>query len=265
MNPLLFPLYARLLAAFLITSLAAQEPATTAVTAPAKPAPSDRQISLQFQGGSLEQFVGAVRQKYPDVNIIVNELAHDVKVPAVTVVDVGIEAVLQAVAGAGSERYRLGLATQQTSGNPVYSIGILPLGQAALGGAAQATRSEVRVLSLRKLTEKHPFDPKAHPIALAPAVILSAIEHGSKGMLEAPKMRFHEDTGLLFVQGAQQQQELVRQVLQNLEKDQDMLRNANREQMQIEAQKERNARAAEQRKAEEQAATSAKEGKQGDR
>jgi membrane protein involved in colicin uptake len=83
-------------------------------------------------------------------------------------------------------------------------------------------------------------------------------------MIEAPKMRYHEDTGLVFVQGTADQQELVRQVLQNLEKDQEMLRNANAMRAQLEAQKDHAAREASRIKAQEEARKE-KEGKQGDR
>jgi hypothetical protein len=157
----------------------------------------------------------------------------------------------------------MGLSTQQTSGNPVYSIRVFQQG-ASVGQVSQSSRSEVRVLSLRRLTEAQALDPKGTPVALAPAVILSAIEHGSKGMIEAPKMRYHEDTGLVFVQGTADQQELVRQVLQNLEKDQEMLRNANAMRAQLEAQKDHAAREASRIKAQEEARKE-KEGKQGDR
>ncbi|HLQ38680.1 MAG TPA: hypothetical protein VK348_12805, partial [Planctomycetota bacterium] len=57
-----------------------------------------------------------------------------------------------------------------------------------------------------------------------PATILTAIESGAQGMIEPPVMRFHADSGLLFVHGEPERIELVRQVLGNIESDQQMRR-----------------------------------------
>jgi hypothetical protein len=208
-----------------------QPPPATATTAdPLAAAPVPR-ISLRFAGGTLAEFVAAVRAAGTGINVVSSSLADRVPVPAVTLTDVAVDEALRAVGDVVPGTFRVKVdGDRQPKGKPVFSIAVAeaPRGPTAtaIGPNGMVTGDEpfriVKVFSLRELT-RSADGGGIDKVALASTTVLSAVEAGLGigGGAKEPTadLRYHEDSGLLFVRGTPEQTGLVHEVLRNLTED----------------------------------------------
>jgi hypothetical protein len=192
----------------------AQQAAPTPAQAPV--------ISVDFPGGSLRELIDAMRRIDPRLNITASSLAQDVKLPEMAIKGAAVINVLTAAAAVAPPDYAVMCNASQGPGEPVYMVMVQGRQQQQMGqGMAPAQLREVRVFSLRSLIEAQPADGKDRPIALPVETVLSALESGVRmGAREDAELKYHRDSGLLFVNGQAQQINVVREVLQNLEQDQ---------------------------------------------
>lgn len=176
-------------------------------------------VNITFGGGMLEEFVRQLQTDHPSANIVLALEAKDKPVPWMRLVNTTVAQALKAVADATSSAHeRITVSESQGPGDPVYAVVVMR--SMVPNQPVRTDLKEVRVFSLADLTEVFPGDPKTPPIALLPETILTAIEVVRKDMMVPPRMRYHSASGLLFVHGTAEQVQIVREVLTNLERDQ---------------------------------------------
>ena len=139
--------------------------------------------------------------------------------PAITLTDVTVLDALRAAGAVADPDWVVQAGAECTGGMPVHTVQVARRGGKFAGGRVESVRA--MVFTLKKLTEAWPGDPDNKPVAQTPQTILSAIEVGVQGTsMQAPKLRYHAESGLLFVHGDSQQVDLVKQVLSGIEEGQ---------------------------------------------
>ena len=197
--------------------------------------PDRRTVSVEFKGGSLTEYVAALRSAGNNVNVVLPDTAAKVRVPALVLRETSVEAALRAVTNVVDESIHLSVNVSVGSspnsgpfGEPVYSMQVRQLdnNQATTAGPPSSRARLVRVFALRTLI-KGAGDNTAR---LDVKTILTAVDTGLGVVAEHAGLdtnssdkavvRYHEDSGLLFVAGTNAQLSVVDQVINNLERDQ---------------------------------------------
>jgi len=204
----------------LLATLAA--PAASQEKPIAKPQAPEQTISIEFRGGSLADYVAAVRAAGDSVNILLSPLASEVHLPSLVLKNVAVESALDAVTDI--VRSDLGINVRRHRGNtgsPVYSVGVRQRPRQPSQTTQGSSSRVVEVFSMSTLTDELADVPKGPGLTVKPETILSAIETGLGISQEKEKavIRFHADSGLLFVQGSRAQQDIVRGVLSRMRAD----------------------------------------------
>ncbi len=230
-----------LLAMLCTPSLLAQEtkpnpaPATKPTPVFNSPASSTRvapevgYISLDFPGGTVAQYVDALRTAAGPgpANIMVDSEAAPLKVPAARLSRTSLENSLlvmeRTVSGTNDRHANVGIHLERLYPNspdaaPIFVVqASYPLGH----GDPPPSRTMV-VLSLNPIVglpgtkSEQKVDAKAVLSAVEAAVMVA--ETATK---DAPTMKFHETSGLLFVRGTPAQLRAAEDVINQLRKDVD--------------------------------------------
>lgn len=222
------PTHPFLAAVLMFGTIAAQDPGI-----PPADANANFRISVSFAGGSLTEYATALTKAGQNVNIVLSDLAKEVRLPAMSLRNTSVEAALRAVCALPMDAFDLDFVVHvgqaQTAagprGDPIYQVRVRDLRQK--GEKAAAAPRRVRVFSLHELTTAQP-DANAQP-PIAVATLVTAIDTGlsllaettpSNGQAE-PKalVRFHEESNLLFAAGSAWQLDVIEQVLARLEFD----------------------------------------------
>lgn len=186
-------------------------------SAPAQPpaAPAERArpslpvIDLSFPGGTVTDYVAALRKATPDANVVIAPGAGEATVPAVTLRHVTVPAALDVLrgrvrtgAGVAVEIEIVHVPSYSTDERPTYAV------RAHEAGGAAGPRASTHVWTVSALLGAD----------LTSRTLLSAIETaldvvgGSK-----PDVRFHEDTGLLIARGNEEQIDVITSVIDELQ------------------------------------------------
>jgi hypothetical protein len=177
-------------------------------------------VSVDFEGGTFADFVTQVRRA-GEVNIIANPGLERVQVPALKLRDVGVEAALEAVARmVSTDRVNVSIADfRQGGGQPVYTVYVnfREKGHDVVANVAR-TSTQVAVLTLERLTAAQPDGAPPMRAETILTAIDAAFELG-KDEQAPPTLKFHRESGLLFVRGTHDQVALVQQVLATLRND----------------------------------------------
>ena len=211
--------------------LAQDDPTATSGT-PARGAPAANVsypipvfVTLSFQGGSLADFVAAIRKAEPKANILGAAGASSAVLPAMEIRGAGLTQVLEGACAVASGPMQVRMKEFRGPGESVFSIVAgLPSGSPTSGGKPsgidtvtmpmKSDRNDVsEVHSLNRL-----LDPKDGS-GFAVTTVLSAIETAVGGEGQLTTLKFHKESGLLIVRGAPDQIQLVQAVLASLERD----------------------------------------------
>ncbi len=186
------------------------------------PRPMGAVVTASFRGGTLADFVAVVRAAEPRANIVVATVAATAKVPPMEVRGAGLDQLLNGACAVAEAEFVVRVNEFRGDGEPVYSIVAMPQGPLGPQGQVQSTPSKpeesTAVFSLNRLTEP---DPRLGTPGLPAETILSAMEAGNGDEPKQPVLRFHRQSGLLFVRGNRTQIALVKDLLSNLERDLD--------------------------------------------
>jgi len=197
---------------------------------------NDPVVSLDFAGGSLAKFAAALREVGDDVNIVLPSLATEVDLPALVLSRASVESALKSIGSIASEDFRVEVATLRSAlGKPVYAVSVRPTSNKRTAATTPNTQANdqptrVDVFSLKFLTSTVPGDIGDGAVTIKPETILTAVDTGlgiGSGASE-PVIRYHQDSGLLFIKGTGLEIALVRQILRNMENDVRRLREASK-------------------------------------
>jgi hypothetical protein len=206
---------------------------------PSQPPPAapraEAPVSVSFPGGTLPQYVQALRAASEGANIVVPDDAGDVHVPPLTLKNADLLNALDVLADLVGDDVQVRVRMLKSSqGQPVYALRVARARSAAPRGSqipgSQVGMSAgmpdpadlvVRVFSLRMLTHPFALDSAGSGTTMKPETILSAIETGLSFSASGPKpvVRYHTDSGILFVQGTPKHVHVVQEILSSLNED----------------------------------------------
>lgn len=183
------------------------------------PAPTPR-ISISFKGGTVEQYLAALREAAPKdlpVNIVASKDFQSVQIPPVELTDTSVYAALAA----------LTVLVPRSE----YAVDVKPLAQWNTGGqgdanafAIEAQRrfmppgpQSLKVVSVRDLLSAEGADPSERVSA---ETLLTAVKTALGEVPGAgdppPEVKFHAESGLLIVRASDVELEAVKQVVKEL-------------------------------------------------
>lgn len=169
---------------------------------------SDTVISLSFSGGTVQQYVDAIRKQSGEVNVLLDEESRAILMPGVTLTSVNIPSAIELLDDRTSEAdgrlVKLNVRTIHPSdplGLPIYYV------RAETGRTAQ--RSNSTVISVKDLLDA---GYKADDVMTAVATTIELLSDKSA----KAEIRFHEQTGLLIARGAPDQIGAIHQVIDQL-------------------------------------------------
>lgn len=166
-------------------------------TRPSDKTETDR-FDLSFAGGTVEQYVNAIRAKRPDANVVLMPGAGSFSAPPVDLSQVTLGAALNVLDG--QERMQRS-GTQQVGVDRIMD-GARALHRISVHGAIEPPE-QTGVWDVAEILES------GTPVE----DVLTAVE-ATLQLYDAPgKMQFHEQTSLLLMRGPQEQLEAVERVL----------------------------------------------------
>ena len=174
-------------------------------------APEPVVVSLSFEGGSLKEFVAAVRKEQPKANIVLSQRAYDALIPPMVMRDAGVEQALEGACMAADANFQVRVKEFRGAGQPVYSI--YAISQPQMGGV-QAVGPKPGEMARRVLSISDLISPRASGMpAMKVETVLSALELTTSGEKEPPRIRYHEDSGLVLLRGSLDQIHVVEEAI----------------------------------------------------
>lgn len=175
--------------------------------APAQRAqPKDLIVSVEFEGGTIGEYVRAIKEAHPEANVVVSPEAVPLPMPEVSIHGASLGSALHITMTYGSTM----------PGMP----GVEVLVDRAGGGEG---------LPVYKITARSiaPRELRSTVISLAPVIgagvekddILAAMQAAMELFPTRATLRFHEDTLLLLVRGSEEQLDLMGLVAERLKDD----------------------------------------------
>ncbi|MCW5777032.1 MAG: hypothetical protein KIS87_11385 [Phycisphaeraceae bacterium] len=182
---------------------------------PARTRDTSPLITLRFPGGSLPEYVQAVKLASQDnpVNVVIRGEAGDVRLPQVFLERVSIRSALELVTGnyaIDDLAVRADVSIQGAfpdpfagPGEPIYLIEVRRDTGRRTTPTGRLMPAETLVVSIRDLITPLPGDPANS--AMSRESVLTAVEAAltTAAADSEPTVRFHEDTGLVILNAPQ--------------------------------------------------------------
>ncbi len=180
-------------------------------------------VSIDFPGGSLTEFLSQLAaeiESRPDLicNIVTSnpEGAQRVAVPEISLKHVSIEGILNVVSSvADSSQFQvMAQSIEESSDNSTFVVQVSP------SPVKRPPERRLEVLSVQELVgdaKGENQDEREDRLATVLTAIDTALELQYPEEQKKTLVRFHSDSGLLFVSGRQDQIELIRTVIIRIE------------------------------------------------
>lgn len=208
------------LGAWSSTGLAQAEPPTpekqraAAIRVPSAP------ITIRFQGGLLAEYVKAVQAQRGDnawpVNVILGPGTDRIVVRPVDLKFVSVDTAMEALVFAAEcspGELRIDHVSAHEDESPTFSVIRKDI-------KGQGGTQDLEVLSIAQLTNPT-VNGVAHPdLAIKPDVILSAVELALPTGEEQARVKYHEESRLLILQGSSRATNAAHQVIKTMIDDQ---------------------------------------------
>ncbi len=193
-------------------------------------------VTVDFKGGTLGELVRVMSQTTgKDVNVVVSREAQEVEVPAMSLRNASMYAVLEAASATG-DRGRGMLKVIRVGKGPAehetYAVQFEAFGVMAVGMTPVQRPQTVRVSSIADVADLGGADSAATLLSALTATLEMEMPKGGP----AAEVKFHKESSLLIIRGTDAQQAVAAQVIEQL-------RNANAKR----SAQEHRAKAAEQR------------------
>ncbi|QKK08215.1 MAG: hypothetical protein HND58_08520 [Planctomycetota bacterium] len=201
-------------------------------------ASSEHLISIEFPGGTLREYVDAIkRAAAPEpVNIVVRDNGVEFSIDPVTLTQVSIESALAVIEHSGQTvvngRYLHAgarLTKPSGGGQPVHVVYVQDLGAEESSPNRSPESRDFLVLQIKELTTALPGDP---PESVVPAeTVLTAIEAVLEiaGNADETKVKYHAPSGLVMIAGPVNSLRAAEQVLSQMSRDTSVRRSRARE------------------------------------
>lgn len=218
---------------FLAPGVAAQnQPQVVSEFRPAPLIASPREpdlINIDFPGGTLAEFVQALRQAVVpgQVNVILRSGADAIEVPAVTLRNVTPDSAFAAICPPNLAK----VDSVQKSGAPIFVIEKIRSGSIEQIQSPEATRALGQAI-YRDRAQPDPFALRIYSVRniVSGSIPLEAVMDAVKTALSVqrdqpqPELLYHEGSGVLIVRGSDSQHVVVSELLKTLERDSERLR-----------------------------------------
>ena len=183
-------------------------------------------IDLQFSGGTIAEYVAAIRDAAGDVNIVLaTPEVRDIPLPPIELQSVAINSAIQLVAGEmqANNRTPLNVYVEELDPKDDRARPIFRVSAYRRGPAPKKRSRDVRVWTLADLLNIDPSEVRCphcgYDDELEGKAILTAVET-AVGLLDEKlqpaEIRYHEATTLLVASGDKQQLAAIRSVVQGL-------------------------------------------------
>lgn len=183
-------------------------------------------INLQFSGGTIAEYVAAIRDAAGDVNIVLaTPEVRDIPLPPIQLQSVAINSAIQLVAGEMQANNRTVLNVYVEEFDPKYDRArpIFRVSARRQGPAPKKRPRDVLVWTVADLLNIDPSEVRCphcgYDDELEGKAVLTAVETavGLLGEKLSPaEIRYHEATTLLVASGDRQQLEAIDQVVRGL-------------------------------------------------
>lgn len=194
--------------------------------------PSQPTISVEFAGGTVEQYALALRAAAMSqpVNIVVSKAAAKAELAPIQLRDATISSAVEAIRAAGEEGGSwliTDVGRPSDAGTLVYLVDFRarPTKPPALQSTPEsnADLQRIEVFSLRQVIEPDPNDPRGAGVHESPEVVLAAVE-ATLAMTDErtegkPELKFHKDSGLLIVRAGPRTLAAISSVVDSIRRD----------------------------------------------
>ncbi len=154
--------------------------------------PMQQIISVEFAGGTVDEYVGMVRKAAAGTNIVITGMAGDFILPDIQLNKVPVDSALDCIVRASRDQLSM-----------YYSDHVV-----FVEDDRQPPTTGVTVINVKQLLA-----------SVDKADVLTAIEVGMEMQGEQPvkiELKLHEETGLLFVKGLHSQTHLVTEIVNQM-------------------------------------------------
>lgn len=191
-------------------------------------------ISVNFKGGTLAEFVAALRgASESTVNVALTGDVASLPIEPVLLRDVSVDSALRAVlashmgVGEDSEGRQTIVQIDNFDAHGAVGSPVISVSRKGIGQVGPVARSQPRQNPDRQFVEVYTIQPLVQGEAgkARAQVVLTAVQTalglGQERNEPEPQIKYHEDSGLLLVRGTGQQVSLVGQVVRRMISDQE--------------------------------------------
>ncbi len=171
-------------------------------------------VNVRFEGGTVKEYVEALRKVAPEANIVVMNCVDKVEMPAVQLTKVSLMTALELLDGRSSQNgqgYTELTVTHNDGdedGQTVWVIDCQTSASDPFGGRGY------RIWSIKDMIGEGSTTSINDVVSVVESALSMVSEGGTEGEAQLPQMKFHEATGLIIAKGTDAQLSVIDEVLE---------------------------------------------------